>query len=119
MRTLTLVVIVVTSVLLAAFELMLQPLYAGSVPAPVGTVVALVTMPWLVRGAAGESSSAAVAGLPLVAWLLTVGVLGALGPGGDVLLPATWQSLLLAAAAVGAGLFALRSVAMRPPVRRS
>lgn len=114
MRPATVAVVVVVSVLLAAFEVMLQPLYVGAVPAPVGTVVAIVTMPWLVRGAAGDSASAPIAGLPLVAWLLTAGVLGTVAPGGDLLLPATWQSLLLAVAAVGAGLVALRGVAMRP-----
>ncbi|GAY13200.1 hypothetical protein [Pseudonocardia sp. N23] len=116
MKALTLVVIVVCSVLLAAFELALQPLYVGSVPAPVGAIVAIVTMPWLVRGAGAEFGSAAAAGLPIVAFVLTLGVLGTVAPGGDVMLPATWQSGLLAVAGIGAGLVALRGVAMRPGV---
>jgi hypothetical protein len=113
-KVVTLVLILLCSVLLAAFELVLQPLYAGSVPAPVGTVVAIVTMPWLVRGAGAEFGSAAAAGLPIVAFVLTIGVLGTVAPGGDVMLPATWQSLLLAVVGIGAGLVALRGIAMRP-----
>ncbi|ODT98332.1 MAG: hypothetical protein ABS81_28105 [Pseudonocardia sp. SCN 72-86] len=113
MKVVTLVIVLACSVLLAAFELFLQPLYAGSVPAPVGTIVAIVTMPWLVRGAGAEFGSAAAAGLPIVAFVLTIGVLGTVAPGGDVMLPATWQSGLLAVAGIGAGLFALRGIVMR------
>jgi hypothetical protein len=44
--------------------------------------------------------------------LLAVGVLGVGGPGGDVLLPATWQSALLVFGGLFAGLLALRRVLM-------
>jgi hypothetical protein len=37
-------------------------------------------------------------------------VLGLAGPGGDVMLPETWQSLLLLVAALLAGLLTLRRV---------
>jgi len=43
-----------------------------------------------------------------VAWALTVGILGLTGPGGDVLLPVTWQSVLLCGGGLAAGIFALR-----------
>ncbi|GEL24152.1 hypothetical protein PSU4_31060 [Pseudonocardia sulfidoxydans NBRC 16205] len=114
MKVVTLVLILLCSVLLAVFELVLQPLHAGSVPVPAGTIVAIVTMPWLVRGAGAEFGSAAAAGLPIVAFVLTLGVLGTVAPGGDVMLPATWQSGLLAIAGIGAGLVALRGIVMRP-----
>ena len=108
-RTATLVVVLVASALLAALELMLQPLYVGAWPAPVGTVIALMSMPWLVRTAAGTFPSVLAAGSPIIVWVVVVLVLGS---GSDVLLPATWQSLLLALAALGAGLYALRGVVM-------
>jgi hypothetical protein len=109
-KGLLLAVLLINSALLAALELMLQLLYVGPVPAPVGTVVALLTMPWLVRAAGETASSPVVAGLPILVWLLVVGVLGAGGPGADVLLPANFQSALLVVAALGAGLYALRGV---------
>lgn len=109
MRALTLVVVLVAGALLAALELVLQPLYVGAVPAPVGTVVAVMSMPWLVRAAAATFGSTLVAASPLVVWVVVVLVLGT---GSDVLLPATWQSLLLAVAALGSGLFALRGVVL-------
>jgi hypothetical protein len=41
-----------------------------------------------------------VAALPLVVWLLVLGVLGVGGPGGDVLLAADWRSMLLLAGGI-------------------
>lgn len=114
MRALVLGVVLVNSALLAALELMLQPLYVGAVPVPAGTVVALATMPWLVRTAASTHPVTAAAAAPIVAWILVVGVLGLGGPGADVLLPANGvpglMSLLLVVGALGAGLYALRGV---------
>ncbi|MCE0766188.1 hypothetical protein LWC35_25270 [Pseudonocardia kujensis] len=122
MRWLTLAAVLVAAALLAALELLLQPLYIGSVPAPVGTVLVLLTMPWLVHAAADVSTATAVAASPLVVWVVVLGVLGFAGPGGDVLLPATWQSLLLLVAGLLAGLLPLRRIveaADRRRVRRS
>lgn len=110
MRILLLALLLVDSALLAAGELMFQPLYLGAVPAPIGTLAVLLTMPWLVRSAALVAPTPGVAGSPVLIWLLVVGVLGLGGPGGDVLLPATWQSLLLIVAGLGAGLLTLRRV---------
>ncbi|GAA4690319.1 hypothetical protein GCM10023215_28710 [Pseudonocardia yuanmonensis] len=122
MRWLTLGVVLGAAVLLAALELLLQPLYIGPVPVPVGTVLALLTMPWLIHAAAEVSTATVVAASPLVAWIAVVGVLGFAGPGGDVVLPATWQSLLLLVAGLLSGLVPLRRVveaADRRRVRRS
>ena len=107
LRVATLVVVLVASALLAVLEVMQQPLYVGEWPAPVGTVIALITMPWLVRTAAGTFDSLLVAGSPIIVWLVVVLVLGS---GSDVMVPATWQSLLLVVAALGSGLYALRGV---------
>jgi hypothetical protein len=70
----------------------------------------VLLLPWLVLRAGELDPRPGVAGAPLVAWVLAVGVLGFGGPGGDVLLPTTWQSLLLVAGGLGAGLWALRKV---------
>lgn len=108
------VLLAVISVLLVAFELMFQMLYIGPVPVPLGTVVVLVSLPWLVRVSATEiSATAAGAAAPLVVWFVAMLLLGMLGPGGDVLLPVSWQSLLLLAAGAVAGLVAFRREAER------
>ncbi|WP_379583984.1 hypothetical protein [Pseudonocardia hispaniensis] len=103
-----LAVLLVDSALLAAVELMFQPSYIGAVPAPIGTVVVAVTLPWLVRRAAEVDTAPAVAGSPILVWVLVTGVLGLAGPGGDALLPGTWQSLLLVIAGLATGLLAWR-----------
>ncbi|HEX9337215.1 MAG TPA: hypothetical protein VF892_15065, partial [Pseudonocardiaceae bacterium] len=59
-------------------------------------VVALVTMPLLVSRAAGVSARLLVAGAPLWAWLVTIGVVGIVGPENMVLLQ-DWRTLLLLA----------------------
>ncbi|MGQ0576465.1 MAG: hypothetical protein ACT4RN_19995 [Pseudonocardia sp.] len=105
-----LAVLVIDGALLAVFGMVFNPLYAGTVPLPMGAVLTVLVMPWLVARAAEVDPRTAVAVLPLVAWGLAVVVAAFVGPGGDVLLPATWQSLLLCAAGFGAGLHALRRV---------
>jgi hypothetical protein len=104
--------LVVDGLLLGAIGLVLTPMYAGAVPTPVGALMSIVIVPWLVLRAGELDSRPAVAGAPLLAWLLAVGVLGVGGPGGDVLLPATWQSALLVFGGLFAGLLALRKVLM-------
>ena len=105
-----LALLVLDGLLLGAIGLVLTPMYVGSVPAPVGAVLSIVVLPWLVLRAGELDPRPAVAGAPLVAWLLAVGVLGFGGPGGDVLLPATWQSLLLMFGGLLAGLVGVRKV---------
>ncbi len=102
--------LVVDGLLLGGIGLVLTPMYAGGLPAPVGAVLSIVVLPWLVLRAGELDPRPGVAGAPLFAWLLPVGVLGLGGPGGDVLLPATWQSLLLVFGGLSAGLLALRRV---------
>ena len=102
--------LVVDGLLLGALGLVLAPLYAGGVPVPVGVVLSVLIVPWLVFRAAEVDPRPSRAGAPLLAWVVAVAVLGLTGPGGDVMLPATWQSLLLVIGGIGSGLWALRSV---------
>lgn len=97
MRAVLLGVLVLDAVVLAVLELLFLPLRIGGWPVPVSILVALVTTTWLVLAAADVVGGGPVAGAPLAAWLVTVLVFGTAGPGGDVLLPADWRSLLLLA----------------------
>jgi hypothetical protein len=101
---LQLVGLVTAAVMLAVLELLYLPAYVGAWPAPVSVLVAGLTTPWLVHLAASVSRRPLVVGAPLVAWLVTVFVVGTMGPGGDVLLPVNprslWRSLLLLIAGV-------------------
>ncbi len=78
--------LVLDGLLLGAIGLVLTPMYAGGLPTPVGAVLSILVLPWLVRRAGELDPRPGVAGAPLFAWLLAVGVLGLGGPGGDVLL---------------------------------
>ncbi len=98
---LVLLVLLVDAVLLAAVELLYLPLRIGAVPVPITILLAAVTTPWLVRSAARLGAGGVVAASPLVMWVLGMLVLGMAGPGGDVLLPVHWRSLVL----LGAGMF--------------
>jgi hypothetical protein len=107
-----LALLTVDGLLLGAVGLVLTPMYAGPVPAPIGALLSILVLPWLVLHAGELDPRRGLAGAPLIAWLATVAVLGVGGAGGDVLLPATWQSLLLVGGGLGAGLWALRTVLM-------
>ncbi len=101
---LLLAVIVLDAVLLATVELFFLPLhlpnaYSGA-DLPLSIALAAVSTPLLVRAAAVIAPRLRVAGAPLGAWLLTILVFGIGGPGGDVVLPSDWRSLLLLAAGV-------------------
>jgi hypothetical protein len=96
-----LVVLVFDALALAAVELLYLPLRVGAVPFPVTILLAAVSTPWLVRSAAELGGPRVVAAVPLVVWVLALGVLGVGGPGGDVLLPVDWRSVLL----LGGGMF--------------
>ena len=109
--------LVLDGVLLGGFGLVFTPLYTNGVPVPMGAVLSILILPWLVLRAGEVDARPAAVGAPLTAWALTVGVLGLAGPGGDVLLPATWQSLLLLAGGLGAGLLTLRTVLNREYAR--
>ena len=107
----TLAVLVVDGVLVGAVSLAFTPQYFGPVPVPLGVLVAVLVLPWLVLRA-GETDRR-FAAAPAFAWFATVGILGLAGPGGDVLLPSTWQSLLLLGGGIGAALWALRRLPTR------
>jgi hypothetical protein len=111
-----LALLAVDGVLTGAVGLAFTPLYLGAVPAPLGVLLSVLVLPWLVRRA-GEIDRR-LAGVPVFAWFATVAVLGLFGPGGDALLTTTWQSLLLVVGGVGAGLWALRRVRDQPPPPR-
>lgn len=98
---LVLLVLLVDAVLLAAVELLYLPLRIGPVPVPITILLAALTTPWLVRSAARLGGGGVVAASPLVMWVLGLLVLGMAGPGGDVLLPVHWRSVVL----LGAGMF--------------
>jgi hypothetical protein len=105
-----LALLVLDGALLGAFGLVFTPLYYGPVPVPMGALLSALILPWLVARAGEIESRTAVAAAPLLAWLLVVVVIGFWGSGGDVLLPASWQSLLLLGGGVGSGLWALRGL---------
>jgi len=105
-----LALLTVDGVLLGAVGLAFTPLYVGPVPVPMGALLSIVLLPWLVARAAEIDPRPSVAGMPGYVWFGVIAVLGFAGPGGDVLLPATWQSLLLIFGGVGAILWALRRV---------
>ena len=91
----TLMLLVVDALELAMVELLYLPLRVGAVPFPITILLAVVSTPWLVRSAAKLGGPRGVAALPLVVWVLVLGVLGLGGVGGDVLLPVDWRSALL------------------------
>jgi hypothetical protein len=110
-----LVALLVDSIALALLELFFLPLRFdgtllpdwGSWPFPITVVVALVTMPMLISRAAWVSTRLLVVGGPLWVWLITIGVVGVVGPENMTLLE-DWRTLLLLAcgalpAAVGLG----------------
>ena len=103
-----LALLVLDGALLGAAGLAFTPLYISGLPAPVGALASILLLPWLVGRAAEIDPRPGWAAAPLTAWGATLGVLGLVGPGGDVLLPVTWPTLLLLFGGLGAGLWRLR-----------
>jgi Na+/melibiose symporter-like transporter len=103
-----LTVLVVLTVLLATLELMFQFAYIGPVPLPIGTLVIVLTMPWLVRTTVEAWPTTPGAALVPVVWFVVTVVFGLFGPGGDTLLVPAWQTLVLLVAGVLTGLFCFR-----------
>jgi hypothetical protein len=96
--------------LLGAIGVVFTQLYVKGVPVPIGAVLSILILPWLVLRAGEVDPRPGWAGAPLAAWLVVLALLTLVAPGGDVLLPANWQSLVLFAGGLVAGLVALRSV---------
>lgn len=98
--------LLVDSVILAVVELVFLPLRfdgyllpdLGGFPFPITVVLAALTNPWLVSMAKTMTDRLGLAVLPLLVWLLSLGVFGLAGPGGDLVLIQDWRSLLLLAA---------------------
>lgn len=107
---LALVLLVVDGVLLGAFGVAFAQIYTGGVPVPMGAVLTVLILPWLVLRAGEIDDRPGVAGAPVLAWFVVVGVLAVAGPGGDVLVPLNWQSGALVLGGLAAGLWALQRV---------
>lgn len=99
-----LALLVLDAVLLAVIELFYLPLRLpaerGGWQLPLSIVLAAVSTPLLVRGAGRLAPRLGVAAAPLGAWVFTIVVFGAFGPGGDRLLPIDARSLLLLVAGI-------------------
>lgn len=123
---LLLALLVVDSVALALLEVFFLPLRfdglllpdLGSWPFPITAVVALVTMPFMIHQAAGVSTRLLVAGAPLWVWLLTIAVVGLVGPENMVLLQ-DWRTLLLLACGALPAAVALGNAMARRTASRS
>jgi hypothetical protein len=119
--------LVLDSVALALLEVFFLPLRFdgtllpnwGSFPFPVTVVVALVTMPFMITLAAGVSRRLLVAGAPLWAWLVTIGVVGLVGTENMVLLQDWRTLLLLAGGALPAAVALGNAMARRTAATRS
>lgn len=106
------------AILLAGLGLVFTPYYVQAVPVPIGALLVVLVLPWLVQRAADIDPRPSVGGAPLWAWLLTTLLLGLWGPGGDAVLPmgltTAWTSLVLVGGGLLAGLVALRRHGARP-----
>jgi hypothetical protein len=114
-----------SAALAALFELLLVPLYAGSVLVPLAVPLAVVSNVALPRLAYILLPRIGAALLPFLSWLLVIGVVGLMPRAeGDVILPGepnsvvlTSYGVLLAGAVAGTVTVAL-SVARRPRMDR-
>jgi hypothetical protein len=104
--------LVLDGALLGLFGLVFTPLYTNGIPVPMGAVLSVLVLPWLVARAGELNARPAVAGAPLIAWVATIAALVLFGPGGDEMLLVSWPALVLVAALL-AGLWALREAIER------
>jgi hypothetical protein len=76
-------------------EALFLPLYAGAVPLPISAGVAAIVNILLVLGVETVRPAPAWMSAPLALWVLLFLLFTGPGPGGDVVLPADWQTLLM------------------------
>ena len=105
--TTILAVLVVDGFLVAIIAALFLPLYLGTVAFPISAVLAALANVALIYAARSVRDSLAVSALPLAGFGFgfLVGVTS--GPGGDIVLGATWQTLLLLVLGVGVPAVAL------------
>lgn len=123
---LLLIVLLIDSIALALLDVFFLPLRFdgrllpdwGAFPFPVTVVVALITMPMLISRAGDVSTRILIAGGPLWVWLITIGVVGIVGPENMVLLE-DWRTLLLLAAGTLSAAVALGNVLARRAVDKA
>jgi hypothetical protein len=84
-RIVILALLAVDGILSAVAAALLLPVYIGSIPFPVSALISGLVNAALVWAAGRWTTSARLAALPLWTWLLTVLVMCAPGPGGDVI----------------------------------
>lgn len=77
------------------------PTYLGTVPFPISAFISGAVNVALVFGARTVTDRIGLQSLPLVAWICGFLVCATAGPGGDVLLTQSWETLLFLV--VGAG----------------
>ncbi|WP_068274247.1 hypothetical protein [Aldersonia kunmingensis] len=97
----TLGVLVFDGFLSAVIGVLFLPSYIGAIPFPISAVASGIVNVALVFGARSITGPTRRAGWPLIGWcfgflLCTFG-----GPGGDIVLPQSWQSLLMLAFGLG------------------
>jgi hypothetical protein len=84
-RNVILALLAVDGILSAVAGALLLPAYIGSTPFPISALISGLVNAALVWAAGRWTTSARLAALPLWTWLLTVLVMCAGGPGGDVI----------------------------------
>lgn len=106
---LLLALVLLDAVVLAALELLFLPLrvrdltdgapeWSAGWPVPLSILAAAISGPLLVAAASRLTHRPIAAASPLLVWMLAALVIGAFGPGGDVLLLNDWRSVALLAA---------------------
>lgn len=90
-----LVVLTADALITLVLEVLYLPTYLGSVAFPISALVAGAVNIGLVYAASTVTDRIGLQLLPLIAWTLGFLVCATSGPGGDVLLGSTWQTLLL------------------------
>ena len=105
--TTILAVLVVDGFLVAIVAALFLPTYLGAIAFPVSALVAAAANVALIHAARTVRDSVAVAALPLAGFGFGFLVGVTTGPGGDVVLGATWQTLLLLVLGAGIPAFVL------------